>query len=110
MMRIIEIQGLPNGSHRNQLWSDKNIPDGYAVIPDGMDMPSFPFGEITAEEIDGVMTVTDWMAGREPEPFPDFEEVTETGVSAVEQLRADVDFIAIMTGVDLQYGRKKDRL
>lgn len=101
MLRIVEIQALPNGSHRNQEWNEKNIPDGYAVIPDGMDMPNFPFGEIAAEEIDGVMTVTTWVAGTEPEPFPTFEEETETGVGAVEQLRADVDYIAIMTGVEL---------
>lgn len=101
MLRIVEIEALSNGTHRNQEWNEKNIPDGYAVIPDGMDMPNFPFGEITAEEIDGVMTVTKWVAGKEPEPFPDFEEKTETGIGAVEQLRADVDYIAIMTGVDL---------
>ena len=101
MLNIIEIKTLLNGSHRKQAWDGKNIPDGYAVVPDGMDMPNFPFGEITAEEIDGVMTVTNWVAGTKPKPFPTFEEETETGVDVVEQLRADVDYIAVMTGVEL---------
>ena len=66
-MRIIEIKALSNGAHRNQ--SGENIPlsEGYAVIPDYMETPNFPFGEITTKEIDGVMTVTKWVAGTLPE-------------------------------------------
>jgi hypothetical protein len=73
-MRIIEINKLENGGHNNQTTSDLNIiPEGWAVIPDGMELENFPFGEVTAEEVDGVMTVTSWMAGEipEPEPIPD---------------------------------------
>ena len=46
-----------------------------------METPNFPFGEITAEEIDGVMTVTSWVAGTIPkteaeaEPEPTTEEL-----------------------------------
>ena len=100
-MIIVEIQALENGSHRNQTGNFTNVPNGWAVIPDGADMPHLPFGEVTAKEIDGVMTVTNWVAGKKPEPFPDLEEETGTGVGEVEQLRADVDYIAIMTGVEL---------
>ena len=77
-MTIIEIQALENGSHRSQTWYEKNIPDGYAVVPDGAYMPNFPFGEVTAEEIDGVMTVTNWVAGKKPTPLPDLEEPVNT--------------------------------
>lgn len=96
-MKIIEIKALENGAHRNQTGDFASIPEGFAVIPEDMETPNFPFGEITVEEIDGVMTVTSWTAGTLPEPEP----TPETEPSEVEQLRADIDYIAIMTGVEL---------
>lgn len=96
-MRIIEIQALSNGAHRNQTGNFSKIPEGYAQIPDDMKTPNFPFGKIEVKEIDGVMTVTKWIAGTIPEP----EHEPEEPVSEVEQLRADIDYIAIMTGVEL---------
>ena len=74
-MRIIEIVALDNGAHNNQT-SDidfTSIPDGWAVIPNEMECENFPFGEVTVEEIDGVMTVTNWVAGVIPEPEPEPE-------------------------------------
>lgn len=50
-MKIIEIQSLENGAHRNQSWNSETIPDGWALIPDGFETPNFPFGEIVAEEV-----------------------------------------------------------
>lgn len=81
-MRIVEIKALENGAHRNQTINGAlaNIPDGYAVIPDDMICDNFPFGEVKAEEIDGVMTVTEWIAGEipeEPEPEPAPEDQTD---------------------------------
>ena len=60
-MLIVEIIALDNGAHRNQdsNLSIQNIPEGWAVVPEDMELENFPFGEVTAEEIDGVMTVTD---------------------------------------------------
>lgn len=95
-MRIIEIETLSNGAHRNQRGNLTFVPEGWAVIPDDMETPNFPFGEITVKEIDGVMTVTKWEAGIIPEV-----EENEQPVSEIEQLRADVDYIAVMTGVTL---------
>ena len=69
-MRIIEINALDNGAHRNQTGSFSTVPDGWAVIPDGMFCENFPFGEVEAAEIDGVMTVTKWTPGEMPEPEP----------------------------------------
>lgn len=80
-MRIIEIKTLENGSHRNQTGQFNEIPDGWAVMPDGMKTPNFPFGEVEIEEIDGVVTVTKWVAGTVPE----VEEV-EKPVSKTERL------------------------
>ncbi len=95
-MKLIEIKPLSNGAHRNQTGDFVAIPEGYAVIPEEMETPNFPFGTITTEEIDGIMTVTSWIAGEileiEQPPQP---------ISDIEQLRADVDYIAVMTGVEL---------
>jgi hypothetical protein len=70
-MVIIEISTLPNGSHRNQIGNFETIPNGYAMIPDSMETPNFPFGEVEVNKIDGVVTVTKWTPGKEPAPFPD---------------------------------------
>jgi hypothetical protein len=96
MMQIVEIKALDNGGHRNQRGRFKTIPEGWAVVPDDMTLDNFPFGEIEVEEINGVMTVTKWIPG----DIPEKKEVAEP-VSAIEQLRADVDYIAVMTGVEL---------
>lgn len=95
-MRIIEIKALGNRAHRNMDANLSVVPDGWAVIPDSMILENFPFGEVAAEEIDGVMTVTSWVAGE----FPATEEV-EPEPTEIERLRADVDYIAVMTGVEL---------
>ncbi len=62
-MRIIEIEILENGGHRNQNSNYTFVPEGWAVIPEDMETPNFPFGNITVEEIEGVPTVTKWEAG-----------------------------------------------
>ena len=95
-MRIIEIAMLPNGAHRNQEGEFITIPKGYAVVSDDMETPNYPFGEVEVAEVDGVMTVTKWVAGTIPEVEEPKKPVTE-----IEQLRADVDYIAVMTGVEL---------
>ena len=80
-MKIVEIKALDNGGHRNQSCNSPiPIPEGWAVIPDDMETPNFPFGGVAATEIDGVMTVTMWTAGE----LPEVEE--EKPVSKVEQL------------------------
>ena len=95
-MRIIEIQALDNGAHRNQEGDFMVVPNGYAVIPGDMETTNFPFGKVTAKEVDGVMTVTNWV----PVEMPKYEE-PEQPISDLERLRADIDFLALMTEVDL---------
>ena len=84
-MRIIEIKTLSNGSHRNQMGDFKTIPNGYALIPDDMETPNFPYGEVEVEEIDGVMTVTKWTEGviPDPEPTPEAEPSAEDMLNAL---------------------------
>ena len=69
-MRIIEISALQNGAHRNQTGSFNTIPDGWAIIPDDMVTPNFPFGEITVDNHTPPI-VTSWTAGTIPEPEPE---------------------------------------
>ena len=82
-MRIIEIEASPNGAHNNQTSSGIiPIPDGWALIPDDVKTPNFPYGDITAEKISGVMTVTSWT----PRPIPEPEPMPEPEPSANELL------------------------
>ena len=73
-MKAIKILADSKGGHCSQ---ECNIPfpllEGWAIIPDDMKTPNFPYGEIEVEEIDGVMTVTKWTAGVIPEPEPTHE-------------------------------------
>ena len=69
-MQITEITALPNGAHRNQTGDFRTIPEGWAVVPEEMEIPeTFPFVNIEAE--DGV--VTSMTAGTVPEPEPEPE-------------------------------------
>ncbi len=80
-MRIIEIAPLSNGAHRNQTSSGKMpVPDGWAVIPDGLTTENFPFGEVVVEEINGIFTVTAWTPGTVPEPDPEPDPEAELTV------------------------------
>ena len=89
-MKILEIAALFNGAHRNQTVNGEiAIPDGWAVIPEGMELENFPFGEVAAEEIEGVMAVTGWTPGEMPEP----EQVEESaaGFTDAELAKAILD-------------------
>ena len=76
-MRIIEIIALDNGAHRNQTTSaDIAVPAGWAIIPDDMETPNFPFGEITIDASNPPI-VTSWIPGVMPEPEPEPEDVPD---------------------------------
>ena len=51
-MRLIKIESFENGTHENQTINRlSKIPEGWAVIPDEMETPNFPFGDIAVEDI-----------------------------------------------------------
>ena len=83
-MRIVEITALPNGAHRNQTGTFDTIPEGWAIIPDGMKTDAFPFGDIAVKEVDGVMTVTKWIPGTMPEVEKTTPITVEDRLSALE--------------------------
>lgn len=67
-MRLIKIAQSEKGSHAYQTIDRMiEIPKGWAVIPDDMETPNLPFGDITVEDIDGVPTVTSWTPREMPE-------------------------------------------
>lgn len=93
-MKIIEIQALPNGAHRNQTTTSTTIPTGWAEIPADVTIPeTFPFVDVVTSGGKIVSLRARVVPDPEPQPKP---EPTET-----EQLRADIDFVAAMTGVTL---------
>ena len=99
-MTIIEIKKNASGGHDNFTGDNWEFPvlDGWAVIPESVGTPdtlkNFPFGDVETKVIDGVMTVTKWIPGTVP-------EAVELPPSEMEKMRADIDFIALMKGVDL---------
>lgn len=94
-MKILEIAALSNGAHSNQIISCilETIPEGWAIIPDDMETPNFPFGEVDVEEIDGVMVVTKWTAGTLPEPEP----IPAPEPTQLDIIEAQVTYTALMT-------------
>lgn len=78
-MTIVKILKREDGGHSNQTMYSMTpaifpVPDGYCLVPDTMlPLENFPYGDLEAEEIDGVMTLTKWTAEElppEPEPQP----------------------------------------
>ena len=89
-MKIIEIIALENGAHRNQFGDIGIVPEGWAVIPEDMEIPNtFPFVDIEVE--DG--TVVSMKAGVMPEPIPE----PEPEPSQMDVLEAQVMYTAMMT-------------
>ena len=78
-MQIIEIASLENRSHRNQDGFIGEVPNGWAIIPDGMELPNFPFGDLTVDETQTPPVVTSWT----PLPVPD-DPTSETDQPTVE--------------------------
>ena len=97
-MRIIEITALSNGAHRNQTGTFSTIPDGWAVIPAGMETPNFPFGEVTVDENQTPPVVTGWTAGIIPEPEPE----PEPEPTQLDRVEAQATYTAMMTDTLLE--------
>ncbi len=85
-MRIIEITALSNGAHRNQTGTFSDVPDGWAVIPETLDTPNFPFGDVTVDDSTPPV-VTSWtpLPIPEPEPEPEPAPTPEERIAALEE-------------------------
>lgn len=58
-MITVKIEKLDNGAHRNQ--NGVNIvPNDWAIVPDTLDTPNFPFGDIEVDYTQNPPVVTKW--------------------------------------------------
>ena len=95
-MKMIEISALSNGAHRNQTFNGV-LPNGWALDRLDLCKENFPFGEVTVEEVDGLMTVLAWT----PLPIPEEPEV-EPEPSQLDRIEAQVTYTAMMTDTLLE--------
>lgn len=101
-MTIIEIKALENGAHRNQTGDFAVIPEGWAAIPKDMFCGNFPFGEVEAAEINGVMTVTKWTAGEIPSPVePTATEQRENAYNTEKVIAWDGEILTVTEAATL---------
>lgn len=98
-MTIIQKHPNPSGAYPPiQEWHGETPPDGYYQVSVGVQLSCGGFGTLTI--IDNIVTAftpneTEWNAWKAAHP----ESAPQP--TAEEKLRADVDFLAIMTGVTL---------
>lgn len=103
-MQIVEITALENGAHRNQDGFIGDVPAGWAAIPDGMDTPNFPFGDIAVDETQTPPVVIAWTPlpvpdDPPPENAPLTVEARLTALEAeAEQAKADREVLNILLG------------
>ena len=102
-MTIIEIKANEYGGHDNNTAEGFDVPDGWAVLPENVGTPetleNFPFGDITVDDGGAPPIVTSWTPGDiPPEPDPDPEPAPR---SEVDILRANIDYLSMMTGIDI---------
>lgn len=111
MLHIIKIEQNANGSHADQMGVGIGIPEGWAIVPEGLSLPdTYPFVNIEVEEIiettvgengeqiqvpSGVYMVTAVTAGVVPEPEPEPEPEPVVRLTVWDELDA-----AYKEGVD----------
>ena len=107
-MKIIKITPFENGAHDNQtiggVAADNfNVPDGWAILPDNMETPNFPFGDITVDETQSPPVVASWTPLPIPEPEPaSVDSVKAKKISEIKQ--SCEDYIYAGTNVTLPDG------
>lgn len=100
-MRIIEIPPLDNGAHRNQNAPLAAVPEGWAELPEGLELPeSFPFVELVLDEGTERPVVKELLPGRVPEP----ETAPEEPPSQLDRIEAQALYTALMTDTLLEEG------
>ena len=78
MMRIVKIESESNGFHDNRMGNISSVPDGWAVIPETMKLPSrFPFCNFEVDSTKTPPEVTKWThrSASEPESPSEIETI-----------------------------------
>jgi hypothetical protein len=101
-MTIIKIEPYDNGAHANQSGNFATIPDGWIEIPSDTIIPdTFPFVNLTLDEnnkfksIEANQTTYDAAAAKAAEDAKNVQPTEQ------EKIQANVDYLAVMTGVEL---------
>lgn len=82
-MHIIKIQPNGNGGHNSQTSTATVVPDGWAVIPEDMEIPeTFPF--VGVEATNGVVTALTPGTVPEPQPEPEPTPTVDERVTKLE--------------------------
>lgn len=102
-MTIIKIEKNSNGSHDNQTIDGVTpgtfpMPEGWAVVPDGLETPNFPFGEVDVEAGEDCPAVTRWT----PLPIPEPEPEPEPEATQLDRVEAQATYTAMMTDTMLE--------
>ena len=98
-MRIMLKETKPSGAFYNiQSCGSSVVPDGFYEVADGVELSCGGFGTLTV--VDNVVTAFTpdteaWAAWQAANPEPPTQPTETDG------LRADVDYLAVMTGVSL---------
>ena len=87
-MRIVEISSLDNGAHRNQTVMFCDVPNGWAVIPDDMETPNFPFGDIAVDN-QTPPVVTSWTPL--PIPEPELDPIDSIKAEKIDEIKKDCE-------------------
>lgn len=103
-MFMLEIIALDSGAHRNQTYNGF-LPEGWALDKNGICVENFPFGEASAEEIDGIMTITNWkplpIPEPEPEPEPTSAELREEAYNSEKVIEWEEEKITVTEAAQL---------
>lgn len=108
-MYIIKLEASENGGRPSlQSWTGETAPEGYALCPDeffDVFYSTTPAGFVNITVEEGVvtsMTVNQEAVDAWNDEHPILPEAqSEPEPTEMEQLRADVDYIAALTGVEL---------
>lgn len=89
-MKLIEIKALDNGAHNNQTIDGViPVPEGWAVIPDDMQIPdTFPFVNIEVEGNQVVYMTAGTLPEPEQEPDEDPAPTQEERITDLEEALA----------------------
>lgn len=91
-MLIVELAPLSNGAHRNQSGPPVTPPKGWAVVPPELEAKCLSYLPFVNLEV-GNGQIVGVSQGEIPPPEPE----PEPPVDPMEQLRADVDFLLVMS-------------
>lgn len=101
-MTIIKIEPYDNGAHANQSGNFVTIPDGWIEISSDIIMPdTFPFVNLTLDENNKIKSIEANQTAYDAAATKAAEDAKNIEPTEQEKIQANVDYLAVMTGVEL---------